>query len=124
MRQVLTKKEYLGNLLAFSGGSYTSAEPAERHSVKEKPIVRNQEAMEHKRQKTQKIVVLGGSFNPPTLAHEKLLIGAVNQLSADLGIFVPSSDAYVRRKMSKQEDGFVLSETQRLKLIKIICKAD
>ena len=33
MRQVLTKKEYLGNLLAFSGGSYTSAEPAERHSV-------------------------------------------------------------------------------------------
>ena len=76
MRQVLTKKEYLGNLLAFSGGSYTSAEPAERHSVKEKPIVRNQEAMEHKRQKTQKIVVLGGSFNPPTLAHEKLLIEA------------------------------------------------
>ena len=122
--QVLTKKEYLENLLAFSGGSYTPAEPTERHSVEAKPIVRNQEAMEHKRQKTQKIVVLGGSFNPPTLAHEKILIGAVNQLSADLGIFVPSSDAYVRRKMSKQENGFVLSENQRLKLLQTICKAD
>ena len=38
-----------------------------------------------------KIVVMGGSFNPPTIAHQRLLLGAVKELGADKGIFVPSS---------------------------------
>ena len=37
------------------------------------------------------IIVMGGSFNPPTIAHQRLLLGAVNELGADKGIFVPSS---------------------------------
>ena len=49
----------------------------------------------------KKIVVMGGSFNPPTLAHEKLMEAAVNAIGADLGIFVPSSDKYVTRKMNR-----------------------
>lgn len=39
------------------------------------------------------IVVLGGSFNPPTLAHEQLLLETIEQTHADFGIFVPSSEA-------------------------------
>lgn len=48
-----------------------------------------------------KIVVMGGSFNPPTIAHLKALQTAMNAVGADKGIFVPSSHAYVKRKMSK-----------------------
>ena len=55
-----------------------------------------------------RIIVMGGSFNPPTIAHLKLMQSAIAQLSKEnplddiRGIFVPSSDAYVRRKMSKK----------------------
>ena len=49
----------------------------------------------------KKIVVLGGSFNPPTIAHEKLMEASMKAINADLGIFVPSSDKYVTRKMKK-----------------------
>lgn len=49
----------------------------------------------------QKIVVMGGSFNPPTIAHQKLMLAAVNVLQADLGIYVPSSHEYVKRKMNR-----------------------
>lgn len=47
----------------------------------------------------RKIVVMGGSFNPPTLAHYKLMSCAIAALDADKGIFVPVSDAYLKRKM-------------------------
>ena len=50
------------------------------------------------------IVVLGGSFNPPTLAHRKLLCAAMDGVGADRGIFVPSNDAYVTKKMSKMKE--------------------
>ena len=67
------------------------------------------------------IVVLGGSFNPPTKAHTALLKSAVKQLNASFGIFVPSSKAYVERKMSKQKS-FAYSEEQRLSMLEAICK--
>ncbi|MCR5166759.1 MAG: nicotinate (nicotinamide) nucleotide adenylyltransferase [Oscillospiraceae bacterium] len=67
------------------------------------------------------IVVLGGSFNPPTKAHTALLKSAVEQLDASFGIFVPSSKAYVERKMSKQKS-FAYSEEQRLSMLEAICK--
>ena len=51
-----------------------------------------------------RIVVMGGSFNPPTIAHFKLLTHALDVLQAEKGIFVPSSDAHVMRKMRKGED--------------------
>ena len=49
----------------------------------------------------RKIIVMGGSFNPPTIAHQRLLLGAVKELGADMGIFVPSSHTYVSIKMRR-----------------------
>lgn len=49
----------------------------------------------------KKIIVMGGSFNPPTIAHQELMLAAVNAIQADMGIFVPSSHEYVKRKMSR-----------------------
>lgn len=48
------------------------------------------------------IVILGGSFNPPTVAHAAVLDHAMTQTSADVGLFVPSSDMYVERKLNRQ----------------------
>ena len=48
---------------------------------------------------TEKIIVMRGSFNPPTIAHRTLLLAVVDALRARAGLFVPSSDAYVSRKM-------------------------
>ena len=70
----------------------------------------------------KKIVVMGGSFNPPTLAHEKLMEHSMRAINADLGIFVPSSDKYVTRKMSKaKRDNQVYSEYAREHMLNIIC---
>lgn len=73
----------------------------------------------------KKILVMGGSFNPPTSAHKKILQAAVTELNADAGIFVPSSDAYVRRKMRKSRfPKAVLSEQQRLEMLAAMCQDD
>lgn len=72
------------------------------------------------------IIVMGGSFNPPTVAHLKLMQAALDQLpksggAGNRGIFVPSSDAYVTRKMGKQADDgdkTVLPEKLRLEMLK------
>ena len=73
----------------------------------------------------QKIVVYGGSFNPPTMAHERLLGAAMNGVGADRGIFVPSNNAYVTKKMSKTDwPGEVLSEKTRSAMLEAICRAD
>lgn len=70
---------------------------------------------------SKNIVVMGGSFNPPTVAHERLMAAAIHELSADYGIFVPSSDSYVSRKM-RRESGIVFSESERLFMLQTICK--
>lgn len=65
-------------------------------------------------------LVLGGSFNPPTLAHRDLALQAAESVAKITGrmtdpLFVPSSDAYVRRKMSKETiHGLVFTERARL----------
>lgn len=65
-----------------------------------------------------KVVVLGGSFNPPTIAHEKMLVQAINSINADLGLFVPSSHNYVARKMRKQnKEHQVLPEKVRMSML-------
>ncbi len=70
----------------------------------------------------RRIVVLGGSFNPPTLAHLRLLQAAKEAVNAEAGLFVPSNDAYVRNKMKKagQEDA-VLPEQLRLAMLRAMC---
>lgn len=52
----------------------------------------------------RRIVVTGGSFNPPTAAHLALMCAALEQTGVEQGVFVPSSEAYVVRKMSRFPD--------------------
>ncbi len=69
----------------------------------------------------KRIVVMGGSFNPPTLAHYKLMKEAVDALEADIGFFVPVSDAYLRRKMRHSHPPVVLSEEIRVRMLQLMC---
>lgn len=46
-----------------------------------------------------RIVVLGGSFNPPTIAHLTLMQTAMDAIQADKGVFAPATFGYVKRKM-------------------------
>lgn len=73
----------------------------------------------------RKIVVFGGSFNPPTIAHKRLLLAAVEAVGAYKGIFVPSSDEYVRAKMKKA--GCVeqtIPDRVRLEMLLAMCEDD
>ena len=71
------------------------------------------------------IIVMGGSFNPPTMAHQRLLLGAVKELGADMGIFVPSSHTYVSIKMRRaKRPGEVLPQDIRLRMLKAMCEDD
>ena len=71
------------------------------------------------------IVVMGGSFNPPTIAHYKLMKAAMEQLGADKGIYVPTSGKALRRKMRKvgfPEEAFC--EESRITMLKAMCETD
>ena len=72
-----------------------------------------------------RIVVMGGSFNPPTQAHLKLMLAAVDALGASRGIFVPTAYDYVARKMKRQkclQD--TLPEALRLEMLESFCEKD
>ena len=73
----------------------------------------------------KRIIVMGGSFNPPTIAHQRLLLGAVNALGADKGIFVPSSHAYVKTKMKRaKRPEETLPDHLRLKMLNAMAADD
>ena len=72
-----------------------------------------------------RIVVMGGSFNPPTIAHLKMMEAALDQLGAEKGFFVPTADKSLRRKMRRA--GFpdeVLSEETRMEMLRAMAEAD
>ena len=72
-----------------------------------------------------KIVVYSGGFNPPTIAHEKLLVAALDGVGADTGIYVPSNDALVTKEMSKTDwPQEVLSEKTRIAMLEAVCEED
>ncbi|MBQ1377564.1 MAG: DUF1768 domain-containing protein [Lachnospiraceae bacterium] len=72
-----------------------------------------------------KIVVFSGSFNPPTIAHKRLLTAAVDGVGADQGIFVPSNNAYVNKEMAKTGWPFeILSERRRSLMLNALCAGD
>lgn len=76
-------------------------------------------------QSPHSIVVMGGSFNPPTLAHQKLLLAAVDAVGADLGVFVPSAHAYVKNKMRRANSPHeVLPESLRLEMLQAMAADD
>lgn len=64
---------------------------------------------------------MGGSFNPPTLAHYRLMKEAIDALDADIGFFVPVSDAYLKRKMHHSHPPVVLTEELRIRMLKTMC---
>lgn len=72
-----------------------------------------------------RIVVMGGSFNPPTLAHLRLMVAAMDAVDACQGIFVPTAHDYVARKMKRQRcPQDTLSESIRLAMLESFCKED
>ena len=73
----------------------------------------------------QKIIVLGGSFNPPTIAHQTFLLSAIDALGADLGIFVPAPYPYVKKKMTKTPYPYeVVDEKIRMDMLLAMCAED
>lgn len=71
--------------------------------------------------KDKRIIVMGGSFNPPTLAHYRLMKEAIDALDADIGFFVPVSDAYLKRKMRNSHPPVVLPPELRVKMLQTMC---
>lgn len=72
-----------------------------------------------------RIVVMGGSFNPPTIAHLKMMQSALDQLGAEKGFFVPTADKSLRRKMRRA--GFpeeVLGEEIRNAMLNAMAEED
>lgn len=74
---------------------------------------------------TNRIVVMGGSYNPPTVAHLKLMQAAMDAVDACQGIFVPTAHDYVAKKMKKQRcPQDVLSESIRVAMLETFCRRD
>lgn len=72
-----------------------------------------------------RIVVMGGSFNPPTRAHLQLMEAAIEAVDACQGIFVPTAHDYVAKKMKRQKcPQDTLSESIRLAMLESFCKRD
>ena len=71
------------------------------------------------------IVIMSGSFNPPTIAHHKTMLAAVKTLDAEKGFYVPTAAKGLRYKMRKA--GFpeeVLSEEIRSAMLNAMAEAD
>ena len=66
----------------------------------------------------KKIVVLGGSFNPPTKAHKIIMETAKEYINADKGIYLPSDISYLERSRKDKRPEEVLSNEQRTYLLK------
>lgn len=65
-----------------------------------------------------KIVVLGGSFNPPTKAHKIIMETAKEFIKADKGIYLPSDISYLERSRKDKRPEEVLTNEQRTYLLK------
>lgn len=73
----------------------------------------------------QSIVVLGGSFNPPTMAHLKVINAATEAVHAEKGFLVPVSHAYLKRKRVKAGEGHLcISDKMRLDMLNAMFDSD
>lgn len=71
------------------------------------------------------VVVMGGSFNPPTAAHYALMRAALDEIGARKGVFVPSSHEYVSKKMAKSDfKDAVIPEELRFRMLSAMAKKD
>lgn len=71
-----------------------------------------------------KIIIMGGSFNPPTKAHLLIMQTALVAMQSQKGIFVPVSFSYLKRKMVAAGNAFCLSEKLRYQMLSAMCKRD
>ncbi len=73
----------------------------------------------------KRIVVMGGSFNPPTIAHLRLMRAAVEGVNADTGVFLPASHTYVKIKMRRaKRPNEVYPEDVRMQMLEAMCADD
>ena len=71
------------------------------------------------------IVVMGGSFNPPTIAHLRIMQKALEAVSAERGFFVPVSSPYLKRKMVKAgQSHLCLPDDLRIRMLKAMAESD
>ena len=73
------------SLYQFLNGKYADYKNAENQNKPKKAY--------------ERIVVLGGSFNPPTKAHLELLKTAADAVNADCGLFAPAPYGYVKKNV-------------------------
>lgn len=68
---------------------------------------------------------MGGSFNPPTIAHLKLIRAALDALDAEAGYLVPVSYAYLKRKLIQAGSGrLCIDDATRLEMLRAMCAGD
>ena len=71
------------------------------------------------------IVVMGGSFNPPTIAHFRIMQAALDLVDGEKGYFVPVSFPYLKRKMIKAgESHLCLSDGLRVRMLEAMGACD
>ena len=68
------------------------------------------------------VVIIGGTFNPPTLAHLELAKRAKEKVNADYVIFVPAKTSYLRN-WKKYQNSDIYDDKVRIKMIKS-CETD
>lgn len=75
--------------------------------------------------KRENIIVMGGSFNPPTIAHLKLVQATLDALDAGNGYLVPVSHAYLKRKMVRAGCGHMcIPVAMRLEMLRAMVSDD
>ncbi len=73
----------------------------------------------------ERVVVMGGSFNPPTIAHWLLMRAALDVVDARVGYFVPVSFAYLKRKMVRAGQGHLsLPDDLRVDMLRAMAASD
>lgn len=71
------------------------------------------------------IIVMGGSFNPPTIAHLKVIQAAMDALNAEMGYLAPVSRAYLKRKMVRAGCGHLCVPVEtRLEMLRAMTADD
>lgn len=71
------------------------------------------------------VVVMGGSFNPPTIAHLRIMQHALDAVNAEKGFFVPVSFPYLKRKMVRAgQSHLCLPDDLRLKMLNAMIECD
>ena len=75
--------------------------------------------------KEKRVVAMGGSFNPPTMAHLKIMQASLDAIEAERGFFVPVSFPYLKRKMVKAgQSHLCLPNDLRLEMIEAMIASD